>query len=133
MFGLTRGAPSWRYPASYKSASVIQLSSDPVLMLRSKLATGEVIHPITGASQTDGFGWISYNWSGDASLTSNALAHTCQDTFRFTLNDASVDSNLIDLNGLPLTLVLLFYKHDDVSSLQRRSLLLQHMEQLPGV
>ncbi len=87
-------------------------------MLRSNLVTGEVIHPITGAGQTDDFGWISYNWSGDASLTSKALAHTGQDTFRL---------------GLPLTLVLVFYKHDDLSSLQRQSLILQHMEQLPGV
>ena len=133
MFGFSPGTAVMAEHGILQSTSVIQLSSNPVLMLRSNLVSGEVIHPITGAGDVDDFGWISYTWSGDASLTSKVLAHTGQDTFRFWLTDASADSNLIDLNGLPLTLVLVFYRHDDLSSLQRQSLMLKHMERLPGV
>jgi hypothetical protein len=132
MFGFAANSTVMAVHGLLQSTAVIQLSSNPVLMLRSSLVTGQVLHPITGAGDVDDFGWISYNWTGDASLTSKTLAHTGQDTFRFWLTDASADSNLIDLNGLPITLVLIFYKHDDLSALQRQSLMLQHLEQLPG-
>ena len=130
MFGFPPKSTVMAVHGILTSTTIVQLSSNPVLMLRSTLVTGEIIHPITGAGDVDDFGWITFNWSGDASLTSKKLAHIGADTFRFWLTDASADSNLIDLNGLSITVVLVFYRHDDLSDLQRQSLMLQHLEQL---
>jgi len=130
MFGFAANSVNMAQGGVLRSTQIIQLSSNPFLILRSTLVLGEILQPIAGSGAVEHFGWIGYAWSWDVALSSKVLAHTGHTSYRFWLTDASADANLIDLNGLPITLVLVFYKHENLSQLQRQTILLQHLKQL---
>ena len=113
------------------SQNVVQLTGVQAVYLYSDLVDnafeGQILQEVIACSTSD-FSYLEYLWCGDIGLSSKNIAHKGSDTYRFWVCDSL--GNAINLNGLNVFFSLIFYKRNNLSDLQRSTLMLEHFQKL---
>ncbi len=113
------------------SSNCICLTSNPILLLKSSVVSseqqGQVLETILCSDVPD-FGFSQFVWGGDVLLAAKELVLSNANVHRFFLTTSTGAS--LDLNGLPVSFTLCFFRRSTLPDLQHRTLMLDHLSKL---